>query len=46
VGVFYGGLLWGVLPGQIGISWEGHLFGFIGGVIAAQLIASGRQPTQ
>lgn len=39
VGFLYGGILWGVLPGQIGISWEGHLFGFIGGVIAARLLS-------
>lgn len=38
-GGLYGGILWGVFPGQIGISWEGHLFGFIGGVIAAKLFA-------
>jgi membrane associated rhomboid family serine protease len=31
----YGSLLWGVLPGQPGISWQGHLFGAIGGGIAA-----------
>lgn len=31
----YGGLLWGVLPGQPGISWQGHLFGALGGGIAA-----------
>ncbi len=31
----YGGIIWGVLPGQPGISWEGHLFGFItGGILA------------
>src|SRR3546814_4661992 len=34
----YGGLLWGVLPGQEGISWQGHLFGAVGGVIAAWLL--------
>lgn len=30
-----GGLLWGVLPGEPGISWQGHLFGALGGGIAA-----------
>jgi membrane associated rhomboid family serine protease len=43
VGFLYGGLIWGVLPGQPGISWEGHLFGFLGGVLAARLL-SDRQP--
>src|SRR6266849_2940138 len=36
--LLYGGVLWGVLPGQTGISWEGHLFGFVGGVAAARLL--------
>lgn len=31
----YGGVLWGVLPGQPGISWQGHLFGALGGGLAA-----------
>lgn len=31
----YGGLLWGVLPGQPGVSWQGHLFGAVGGAYAA-----------
>jgi membrane associated rhomboid family serine protease len=35
----YGGLIWGVLPSQIGISWQGHLFGFLGGVLSAFAIA-------
>jgi membrane associated rhomboid family serine protease len=34
----YGGLLLGVLPGQPGISWQGHLFGAIGGGLAAWLV--------
>lgn len=38
VGLFYGSMIWGVLPGQIGISWQGHLFGFIGGIIAARML--------
>jgi len=40
--LLYGGVLWGVLPGQRGISWEGHLFGFVGGVAAARLLVSSR----
>jgi membrane associated rhomboid family serine protease len=39
VGFLYGGMLWGVLPGQTGISWEGHLFGFLGGVLSARQLA-------
>jgi membrane associated rhomboid family serine protease len=39
-GVLYGGTLWGVLPTRAGISWQGHLFGFLGGVIAARTIAT------
>ena len=38
VGLLYGGLIFGVLPGQRGISWEGHLFGFLGGVLSARLL--------
>lgn len=45
VGVLYGGLIWGVLPGQLGISWQEHLFGFIGGIVAAWLIAD-RKPSR
>ena len=33
--VFYGGLVWGVFPGRFGISWEGHLFGAVAGVLIA-----------
>lgn len=38
VGVLYGSILWGVLPGQPGVSWEAHLFGAIAGAGAAFLI--------
>lgn len=41
--VLYGGALWGVLPGQPGISWQGHLFGAIGGGLAAWWLAPDRQ---
>lgn len=38
VAVIYGGALWGVLPGEPGISWEGHLFGFLAGVGTAGIL--------
>lgn len=31
----YGSLIWGVLPTQPHVSWQAHLFGFAGGVLAA-----------
>ncbi|MGI8623289.1 MAG: rhomboid family intramembrane serine protease [Solirubrobacteraceae bacterium] len=41
--VLWGGaLLGGLLPEQ-GISWQGHLFGAIGGIVAARLLA--RRPS-
>ncbi len=43
VGLLYGGMIWGVLPGQLGISWQGHLFGFLGGILAAQLLSEPRR---
>lgn len=37
VGGLYWSLLFGVLPLQAGVSWQGHLFGFFGGIVAARL---------
>jgi membrane associated rhomboid family serine protease len=43
VGAIWGtALLGGLLP-QEGISWQGHLFGAVGGVLAARLLARPRQ---
>jgi membrane associated rhomboid family serine protease len=38
VGVLYGSILWGVLPGQLGVSWEAHFFGAVAGATAALLV--------
>lgn len=42
--ILYGGVLLGVLPGQSGVSWQGHLFGAVGGVLAASVHARVRRP--
>lgn len=38
VGFLYGRHLWGVFPIHERVSWEGHLFGLIGGVLAARFL--------
>jgi membrane associated rhomboid family serine protease len=45
--VLWGGVLLGGLQPREGISWQGHLFGAIGGVVAARVLArpdQGRGP--
>jgi membrane associated rhomboid family serine protease len=45
VGLLFGGALLGGLVPQQGISWQAHLFGAVGGVLAARLLArTGRAP--
>lgn len=42
--LLYGSLLWGVLPTNEGVSWLGHLFGLIGGVLAAFWLRRNSEP--
>jgi membrane associated rhomboid family serine protease len=36
--VIYGSMIWGVLPGAAGVSWQAHLGGAVGGLIAARAL--------
>lgn len=38
VAFLYGPFIWGVLPFRRGVSWQGHLFGLIGGVLTARYL--------
>ena len=42
--VLYGGILWGLLP-RPGISFTGHLFGAIGGILAAWYVHRSNHPS-
>lgn len=35
IAFIYGGMVWGILPGKSGISWESHLFGALAGIAMA-----------
>jgi membrane associated rhomboid family serine protease len=42
----YGGILFGVLPGTFGVSWQGHLSGAVAGVLAAYLLSGPERKTR
>lgn len=42
--VLFGEMVVGLFPGAPGVSWQGHLFGFLGGVLAARLMAKSSAP--
>lgn len=33
--LLYGGMIWGLMPIKAGVSWDGHLFGAITGILLA-----------
>jgi membrane associated rhomboid family serine protease len=43
--LLYGGVLWGILPGAPGVSWQAHLFGALSGILAARLVTSADRRT-
>jgi membrane associated rhomboid family serine protease len=43
--VLYGSIVWGVLPTRSYISWEGHLFGLLAGVLVARFTTPQRRAT-
>ncbi len=46
VAIFYGGMVWGILPLKEGISWESHLFGGIVGFGLAFLFKNNSKDSQ
>ncbi len=42
VAFLYGSILWGVLPTRADVSWQGHLFGLVGGALAAWALRARR----
>jgi membrane associated rhomboid family serine protease len=38
VTLFWGSLVFGIMPGEPGISWQSHIGGFLGGVLAARAL--------
>jgi membrane associated rhomboid family serine protease len=42
---YWGSVLWGLLPGRADISWQGHLFGALAGILCALLVAKANRRT-
>lgn len=40
----WGSVLFGIMPGQPGISWQAHLFGALAGLLAASVVARADRP--
>ncbi len=40
----WGGVFWGLIPGTTGVSWQSHVFGAVGGLLAAFLVAAADGP--
>ena len=43
--IFYSGLIFGLLPNNQGVSWDGHLFGAVAGVLSAYMTIKRTQST-
>jgi membrane associated rhomboid family serine protease len=46
VAVVYGTMIFGVLPNDPTISWQGHLFGLFGGLLSARALRRRREPAR
>jgi len=44
VAFLYGGMIWGIFPVQEGVSWDGHLWGAISGILAAYFFRNLSKP--